>query len=186
MLVVAFWSPKGGVGKTTLALNVAGDLTHRKYKVVLFDADPQGSACAVARFGNLNFKVVGGPPDRKKLDNDVDFVIIDYPPRYEALPAAKRVVVPLNPSYVDVAATSPALKQLKKRKILQVPNNISKNLESRDLIQYLEGSQPKVPAVRRRTVYTRLMNEGRTVFQKRLSTWPAREEIRKLTDAIFE
>jgi cellulose synthase operon protein YhjQ len=43
MQVVAFISGKGGVGKTTLAANVAVALAQRKQRVVLIDLDPQNA-----------------------------------------------------------------------------------------------------------------------------------------------
>ncbi|MFZ4478520.1 MAG: cellulose biosynthesis protein BcsQ [Rhodoferax sp.] len=43
MQVVAFISGKGGVGKTTLAVNVAMALAQRKKRVLLIDLDPQNS-----------------------------------------------------------------------------------------------------------------------------------------------
>lgn len=45
MKVVVFSSQKGGVGKTTLAVNVACEAAgHSRNRVVLIDLDPQGSA----------------------------------------------------------------------------------------------------------------------------------------------
>ncbi len=45
MKVVSFVNMKGGVGKTTLAVNIADFLTHRhSKKVLLVDVDPQFNA----------------------------------------------------------------------------------------------------------------------------------------------
>ncbi|WP_313305596.1 ParA family protein, partial [Stutzerimonas balearica] len=43
-MIVAVLNQKGGVGKTTLATHVAGELAMRGQSVILLDADPQGSA----------------------------------------------------------------------------------------------------------------------------------------------
>jgi cellulose biosynthesis protein BcsQ len=43
-MIIALLNQKGGVGKTTLATHIAGELTMQGSSVILLDADPQGSA----------------------------------------------------------------------------------------------------------------------------------------------
>lgn len=115
-MILAFLNQKGGVGKTTLALHVAAGLALAGHRVLVVDADPQGSArdWAAVRTAPPLFPVVA--LDRPTLHRDLpavaqDYahVVIDGPPRStdltrSAILAAERIVIPVQPSAYDVWA----------------------------------------------------------------------------------
>ena len=43
-LIISILNPKGGCGKTNIAINIAHSFQNKGYKVLLVDSDPQGSA----------------------------------------------------------------------------------------------------------------------------------------------
>jgi chromosome partitioning protein len=115
-VIVALLNQKGGVGKTTLALHLAGEWARRGARVTLVDADPQGSALdwSEARaHGDAPrlFGVVGLARDTlhreaAELAKAADVVVIDGPPRVaslmrSALLAADLVLIPVQPSPLD-------------------------------------------------------------------------------------
>ena len=115
MAVLGFLNQKGGAGKTTASLNVAAELATRGARVLLIDADPQGSAAdwAAAR-GERSPPFVVVRFDKPNLHKQVtamalgyDHVIIDGPARDAALQrsallACHLVAVPVQPSGLDL------------------------------------------------------------------------------------
>ena len=114
-MIVAVLSEKGGTGKTTLATNLAGMRAGLDRRVLLIDADPQGSALhwielRGAHLPRVEVLPLDGPQLARHLRTRTmqhDDVIIDVgagvtDDLVEAMDAADCVVVPVQPTGMDV------------------------------------------------------------------------------------
>ena len=122
-MIISFVNQKGGVGKTTTAINLAISLKKKNYNLVFIDADPQGSAVQWhAIEGNKSFEILHHPSpiqadDIRQLSTDYDYVIIDAPPAIgdiskAILAATDLAIVPLSPSALDVWSCWGTLKMI--------------------------------------------------------------------------
>jgi len=133
-MIVALLNQKGGTGKTTLALHLAGQWAREGRRVLLVDADPQGSALdwaaqRVRSGGERLFGTVGLPRETlhrevPALARDVDHLIIDGPPRVAALMrsallAAEVVLIPVQPSPFDGWASAEMLRLLEEARLFK-------------------------------------------------------------------
>ncbi len=164
--IITVAQQKGGAGKTTLAAHLAVALTAAKSRVALIDTDPQQSlsiwyrerkaARGDAGAGMLLNTISGwrARGEVSRLAREFDIVVIDSPPHAEteariAVRAANLVVVPVQPSPMDVWATRPTLELAARENVPvllvlnRVPARAKLNEEMFDEVRRLGGKIAK-------------------------------------------
>src|SRR5580658_9301825 len=189
MAVVVVAGRKGGIGKSTIAGNLAAEFFALGHTVAALDADPQHSLAAWAEQGHgilsrCVVKVKHGSPDELRArvrlsQNAVDIVIVDTPPgmqdvSYQAMLLADLVLLPCGPSPLDLFPLKEALglalraraeRRSKKPRIRFVPSKVLRNTTlGRGLSTSLEGLGKKVlTAIGQRIVVAEAVMSGLTV-----------------------
>lgn len=126
MTVIVVANPKGGVGKSTLATNLAGYLAREGCAVMLGDVDRQQSSRTWLGLRPQAVPAVAGwevTIDRLvKPPKGTTHVVLDTPAGLhgrkldEVMKVADRVLVPLQPSIFDIYATRDFITQLLARR----------------------------------------------------------------------
>jgi chromosome partitioning protein len=183
---IAVAQRKGGVGKTTIAVSIAAELSQRGDDVVLIDADPLRSACQWAALGGLRFPVRELTFSARKPVADwaaavcrvhSDIVVIDTPPSDDSLAAAIALahiaVIPVLPSGLDLEATNRTLEivgAVRTRRadnihVVLVPNRVDRRtLEGRQLVEEMEEyGEIIAPPIGSRTAFVRAFSMGSSI-----------------------
>jgi chromosome partitioning protein len=209
MSVVVVAGRKGGIGKSTIAGNLAGEFAAMGKTVAALDADPQHSLAAWADQGEGMLsrcveKVSGGKSDdlRDKVraaQKAADIVLIDTPPglqdvAYQAMLLADLALLPCGPSPLDLfplkeslalALKARAERRSKKPRIRFVPSRVLKNTTlGRELSSSLEQMGKKVlPEIGQRIVVAEAVMKGLTV-QEYAPGSTAQAEFEQLAKAV--
>jgi len=180
-------NPKGGSGKTTIAINLASYFASRQQKPVLMDFDPQGSSLRWVKKRQPDqpaiHVIAGYERDSRttrafqlRLPEDCTHVIVDTPAAVDSrdLPEvtrdAHKILVPVLPSDIDIHTCSRTISDLllvaKIRRtddrIGVIANRIRRNtLTYQALIRFLQTlGIPIVATVRDSMNYVRAAEQG--------------------------
>ncbi len=211
--IISVANQKGGPGKSTVTMHLAGSLSRRGYKVLVADADPQGTASRWAASAHdekpFPAPVVGLSKADSKIHREIqkfvgeyDFILVDCPAAADSpIPQSAFLVsdlalIPLIPSPPDLWASVA---------ILQVVDNaatVNKNLTARLLMSQV---QPKtrlatdvamilsdfgIPVcdavICQRQVYRQCAADGLTVHDLGWRARDAVHEVEALTDEVLQ
>jgi chromosome partitioning protein len=195
-------NPKGGSGKTTIAINLASYFASRQQKPVLMDFDPQGSSIRWVKKRQPTlppiYSIAAFEKDSRttrafqlRIPEDSTHVIVDTPAAVESrnLPevtrGAHKIIVPVLPSDIDIHTCSRTIRDLllvakirrEEDRIGVIANRIRRNtLTYQSLIRFLQTlGIPIVATIRDSQNYVRAAELGIGVHE--MKTYVAQEDV---------
>jgi chromosome partitioning protein len=112
-MIISLINQKGGVGKTTAAVNLASGLAETGNRILVVDADPQGSVVQWQSIADqAEFEVLHLPSPQlskelKTVSRRYDHIVVDSPPAIEditraAIEVSNLAIIPIAPSPLDI------------------------------------------------------------------------------------
>lgn len=186
MPVVVVAQPKGGVGKSTLATQIAGYWAHCGHAVLLGDSDRQQSASGWLAQRPASLPAIGRwelqPDFLTRPPAGASHVVIDTPAGAhgwrlgDLLRSADKLIVPLQPGRFDMAATHGFLAELRQQRgARQVAIGLvgmrvnPRTLAAAALQDFVAATGlPLLAGLRSTQTYVRLAEQGRSLFDEPL------------------
>ena len=181
MKTIMIANPKGGSGKTTLSVNIAGFLANRDKRVALLDMDIQQSATLWLTTRPENLPPIRAMKHNKEQTSTSDWLVIDSAAglsgsnlAFSLIKQANSIIVPVVPSLFDLHAGRDFLQALiEEKKVRQSKCRIGvvgMRMESRTrAAQALEFflstlGLPVLAYLRETQVYVNAAFEGKSLF----------------------
>ncbi|WP_298927983.1 ParA family protein [uncultured Ramlibacter sp.] len=182
MPVVVVANPKGGVGKSTIATNIAGYFAGQGHAVMLGDADRQQSSRLWLGLRPAAARPIATweltPQNIVRPPKGTSHVVLDTPAGMhgkqfqDILKLADKVVVPLQPSVFDIFATRSFLDELAEhRKASKMQVGIvgmrvdNRTIAADKLHEFVDSlGLPVLGYLRQTTNYIQLAARGLTLF----------------------
>ena len=211
--IIVLTNQKGGCGKTTIVMQLAGALGREGKKVLIVDADPQGTASRWAAYADEDnpfpatlsgLSAVGAKVHQevRKYMGQYDYIFIDCPPAKDsliprsALVIARVALIPVIPSPADLWAVDGIQPLINEAKIhnetlraLIVPNMCTNTNTSKGTLESLInlGMDITTTTLGDRIAYRESAVVGGTVYDlKTESAVKAQEEITSLKKELIK
>jgi len=180
METILIANPKGGSGKTTLSVNIAGYLANQGRRVAILDLDRQKSASLWIAARPADLPEIVTLESSKGEDCLTDILVIDSPAGLHgknlarAIKLAHKIIVPVSPSLFDLNASRDFLEILADEKNVRKGKNeigvVGMRMNPRTraatlLENFLADSALPILAYLRETqVYVNAAFEGKSLF----------------------
>lgn len=185
--LVSIWNPKGGQGKSMLAINLASASLEIGIKPLVICQDQQGTSMNYYREGNLPFEVLGQIPQERP---NVDIIFFDHQASDWEVPDNNLLVMPLKPARDQYATYIDAFKRadaLGKNIITVVTDGQNHRASEKATIEYLKGEGAFI--IPSSGVFSRASQEYQTIFDPSLNKaykiGERRRELSKILGAIL-
>jgi chromosome partitioning protein len=180
MKTILIANPKGGSGKTTLSVNIAGYLANRGLRVALLDLDRQQSASLWLDTRPAHLAPIRTLASSQQEAGSNDWLVIDSPAGLHgknlahAIKLASKIIIPIAPSLFDLHASRDFLQTLADEKEVRhdkchigiVGMRMDPRTRAASALEYFLASLdlPILAYLRETQVYVNAAFEGKSLF----------------------